>query len=390
MTNNKVFVYSTAYNIVDSLSQIRTECELLFDFPLKYKIQSIIEIKSITDSTNQYVNTYVKQYMTQYGIENVRGGSYTNIVLSTSELNALNNELNNEYVLQNEIILRLFDELFEYDQNHNNNRDFKDSWSSYTALNEYCESLGKMFDYTTISSELEWMKTQLITKLYYTRIDSQMNIQRYSEIKQQIKRFSKIVDTIHMNYPDKERITSNGLREIFRPIIHQSTYPETRLSRFFKEDMEKDLEKDMEKDMEDVKEIDAFLIANGITQYDYDMENTTPEEFAIFMSNPEFIFDQYLLHNQKCISTKEIKYVLHAFAIIQYYFDYIKLHITEIELDLDLFPFMTDLKYQQFTPSTWRRIYNAFLERVIKYQNAGLSGNPNAGGTENCVNDDAA
>ena len=95
-------------------------------------------------------------------------------------------------------------------------------------------------------------------------------------------------------------------------------------------------------------------------EYDYAKENTKPEDFLLYLANPEFAFDQYFLHpvsNQNG-STKT---VIHIFAIIQYYFDFIKIHRDEIQYDLDDFGFITNMNYDQFPPTLWRGVYSQFV-----------------------------
>lgn len=56
-----------------------------------YKPLNIIE--SIDNIDNFDEDKYTKIYMNKYGIDNVRGGSYSNIILEDYQLKALNKEL---------------------------------------------------------------------------------------------------------------------------------------------------------------------------------------------------------------------------------------------------------------------------------------------------------
>lgn len=57
----------------------------------KYKPTSLLECKSDVSPFEE--DKVVKEYMSKHGIENVRGGSYTQIALDTVQLDALNREI---------------------------------------------------------------------------------------------------------------------------------------------------------------------------------------------------------------------------------------------------------------------------------------------------------
>jgi len=68
------------------------ECASQFPFVNKYlpvKTVEVIKIDSILD-----IDFYVKKYMYCYGIENVRGGSYSDEILNNNAKTFLNNEIN--------------------------------------------------------------------------------------------------------------------------------------------------------------------------------------------------------------------------------------------------------------------------------------------------------
>jgi len=61
-------------------------------FTSKYKPISIIETHVEMNEFDE--DNYVKLYMKQYGIDNIRGGSYSNLSLTSSQIEVLNLELN--------------------------------------------------------------------------------------------------------------------------------------------------------------------------------------------------------------------------------------------------------------------------------------------------------
>jgi cellular nucleic acid-binding protein len=56
----------------------------------KYSPVSLVESKPITSPHDE--NNVTKDYMKKYGVENVRGGSYTQVVLDDSTISVLENE----------------------------------------------------------------------------------------------------------------------------------------------------------------------------------------------------------------------------------------------------------------------------------------------------------
>lgn len=62
-------------------------------FVKKYRILNIIPLERLNKTTKCTEDFYVKDYMVKYGIDNVRGGSYTNINLSEEEKIILKREM---------------------------------------------------------------------------------------------------------------------------------------------------------------------------------------------------------------------------------------------------------------------------------------------------------
>ena len=141
------------------------------------------------------------------------------------------------------------------------------------------------------------------------------------------------------------------------------------------------------KDVEPLSAIDRLFV-----EYDYASENTTPADFAPYLKNPEFVFDHFFLHKRHAHS-KDHRTIIHAFATIQYYFDYIKTHLDEVRFELDNYEFITKMNYGQFLPAMWRSTYTFFIDRINVSPDQlirpnGPSGNPNEGGTANRVNEE--
>lgn len=91
LEQNRFFIhhsYSTQFPL-----QVLVEFEIIYDFPKLYKPVKILEM--IPEENNFHLDSVVKQYMLKYGIENVRGGSYVDPILSSGLIDALQLELDN-------------------------------------------------------------------------------------------------------------------------------------------------------------------------------------------------------------------------------------------------------------------------------------------------------
>lgn len=138
----KFFVYVTS-EIDEEL--IKTQCSILHDFVYKYPPLAIIDKQKLEDAIE--VDTVVKKLMKQYGIENVRGGTYSSEILPDFLIKSL--ELEFSYSLdtikkQDEMFAKivhkyspeiLIDKQAELDRIHNELDDYKkivNQWKSIT------------------------------------------------------------------------------------------------------------------------------------------------------------------------------------------------------------------------------------------------------------------
>ena len=88
LEENRFFVY---YTDTSCEEDIFTEVSCMFEFTQKYKTQQIIESIWTTDMFE--IDKYVKKYMLKYGIDRVRGGSYTSLELCDHQRNTIETEL---------------------------------------------------------------------------------------------------------------------------------------------------------------------------------------------------------------------------------------------------------------------------------------------------------
>lgn len=82
LTEDKLFLHGSSTTINDE-SVIMLECEIMHEYLQKYKPLRILESIALRQTCE--VDFIVKKYMKCYGIDNVRGGSYTDFELTSDE-----------------------------------------------------------------------------------------------------------------------------------------------------------------------------------------------------------------------------------------------------------------------------------------------------------------
>ena len=92
LEESRYFLYARDSNSTNySPIQIFLESVLSYDYLQKYKPIHIIDSWSETHPLD--LNTYVKKYMLEYGLDRVRGGSYSSIELTPEQISVLKAEL---------------------------------------------------------------------------------------------------------------------------------------------------------------------------------------------------------------------------------------------------------------------------------------------------------
>lgn len=297
LEKNKIFIHaSSSINTED----IFNEYKLLYDVSLKYPPLTILDSIMITPS-NQLImdssshstknlmkknpniflldiNKYVKQYMILYGLDNVRGGNYSDEYLDENTMNFLKKEINTDNFSHQEEILKQYNEYkknlqidnkFEPEEQEKNLFDYE----KYTILQNKYNTLKKINDNTNfdtqILNELEW--------LY--RISKESGHFTYREAPENKERYKKIVSLI------KE------LRKKYEEIVVER----------------------------------------------YDQQNISP--YYVYMKNPEFLFDNFFYHQNKkdrlFLKDEDGEKLWELFELL-YYTIYNRLQ--ELEFDLSYFP----------------------------------------------------
>ena len=104
LNENKYFISKLDSDQVKMLSQnTYTNLSQIFDTGLEWLNKyPFIDIINIVDSENVDIDTVVKYHMSTYGINNVRGGNYHQMILDNDIINELNRDLlkntNNNYI----------------------------------------------------------------------------------------------------------------------------------------------------------------------------------------------------------------------------------------------------------------------------------------------------
>jgi hypothetical protein len=174
-------------------AKIFTECKLLYSFVKNNHPLSIHESIDITSELE--TNMYVKKYMSFYGIENVRGGSYSTEVLDDHLQRTLYHELGYSFpIIESELDIvenimnncECFPKLSKNNldelKNHIEEKlnDYYNTKNAYESVKSYCVGDKIVEIDRTFIDDLDWLSN--ISKLNY-------DIPAY-----------KINHDIHMNY----------------------------------------------------------------------------------------------------------------------------------------------------------------------------------------------
>lgn len=90
LTCDKLLLHISQTNIHDE-TRLLLECELMYEYAHKYK--PIRRLETVVLHQNDELDFFVKKYMKCYGIDNVRGGTYTDVELSIHDKQCIEREL---------------------------------------------------------------------------------------------------------------------------------------------------------------------------------------------------------------------------------------------------------------------------------------------------------
>jgi hypothetical protein len=258
LENRKVFLHVSPPIYEKYLFQ---ECKIMFEFVKKnnpIRILNEIELEDVLK-----INYYVKYFMRHYGINNVRGGSYTEEVLPDYLLKLLKSEIETTFeTYENDI--ELYENIITFYQSKQVDKD-KEIDNLKKKMIEYKNKLHLLsflsYDkFNNIIKDIEWLKYEISNRqsIYDIPVDT-------------IEKFRKVVVT--------------------RPILSvQNDYETIRYKRIV-ENL-KDLVKMY-------YELDNKILVNYSDSYLRNRLlsiNETREEITAILQNPKFVLDNIFLH----------------------------------------------------------------------------------------------
>jgi hypothetical protein len=197
LENDNIFLYTTTHNAQPSV--IYLECMVLHDFVKKHKPLQIIEVIPLNNTLD--IDYNVKKYMQHFGIEHVRGGSYSNEILSPNTIQTLNAEINTDFYTifkENEMINTINDiycgrnSKFIWNEVNVNNekRNIQNDLHKYKQIKDtlakICSFPGNNTNKITreIINDIEWIKTRVLglTNIQQTIIEKKADIYKYKTI----------------------------------------------------------------------------------------------------------------------------------------------------------------------------------------------------------------
>ena len=161
----------------DDINKVYMECKLISSFVRKYL--PIVSYESTKIFNDYDLDTYLKKYMRNYGINNVRGGIYTEIILNETENLIINNNCENKLIPINEkidMIDNIVDRYKDLDEwskekieeeilNINTNYEYyKKSKCLYNQMKQPIN--GIVFSYN-IKKSLSWLNKMVIMNAKY-------------------------------------------------------------------------------------------------------------------------------------------------------------------------------------------------------------------------------
>ena len=291
LEENRFFVY---YTDTSCEEDILTEVSCMFEFTQKYKPLQIIESIWTTDMFE--IDKYVKKYMLRYGIDSVRGGSYTALRIYNDQRKTIETELS--YLAKAVMV-----------SGENIDITFQDN----LFCNQLCEkdllSEEKMryFLYTNIHKKHDEKYTQQIMYYYDTFMKKKETLSKF-------KYFEKSNKIYIMN---KETLTCiENIKKYLYDVFENGQCSENLHIR-----------KDYQNIMVYVKHVLKF--------YDTNDKNNTFS--MIYLSYPHFLLDNIFLHKPE-FNANELEQAIILWEIIEGMYYCVLNRIDELEFDLKHIP----------------------------------------------------
>jgi hypothetical protein len=250
LENNKWFIH-----LSKSPETVNIECEFLFDFVKHHKPTGIFEIVDINEVLA--VNTIVKRYMKEYGIDNVRGGSFTEEFLPTHIKQALEFELADSSEKHSEtceffqMIYKKYS-AFTKEDIEEELRKIKEEHTKYiTVKNKYIQL--KYSNYGIINRDIlmdiDWLRNTY--RLSTNETNYNLDLQKYHNV---ILKLNAIIETYYLLDEDSIKVEYDNLFKTPQYVFD-----------YFKE-REEDFQYFMSK-----IEYMTYTLINKIDEFEYDL-----------------------------------------------------------------------------------------------------------------------
>ena len=303
LEDNKYFVYYTLTNIHEV---VLFECQLLNFFVRKYNPINIVEQNSYVEIED--IDKYVKKYMNLFGIDNVRGGSYSNEILEDYKIQTLQSELNflkNHENNNNDMYLFLYNEMLKYqDINEIEKFDIKknkyvydkqelEKFQYYKFNNCKCK-----IDFSRIEN-IQWIKNIIENNpknviLNYRNFKKNEDlINKYKELIE----FLKYLTKLNCEYRE---INFGSLPSLYfiNPIVIFDNY-------IFSDDVDKkNINKDDAKMVCDKFEEFFYWTINQISELEFDINNSM-KNIEYKNDLVHYVYEQKIMSQKKKNSEKE-------------------------------------------------------------------------------------
>jgi hypothetical protein len=281
---DKYFVYCSTNKTED---EIRFHTKILYDFFTTNEMSHIV--KKVNNVELTEVDSYVKKYMYEYGIENVRGGTYCQEELPEYMIQTIQDEINtiNYEIVNNENIINEILEDYSYDIKLSKNDLQKKIENCKKELKKYYTNFLKCKNMKT------FMKDNII---YYVSKDF---LNEFGWVRKNI-----------LEYDNKRKITQNE-KTRYKHFINMTKHLINIYVNHYKEKLDVD---------------DENII----------LKNFIEEENIVFIKYPEFIFDNYFYYyySDNIGDSSKIIHSIHILQNIENICTYMINRLDELQFDV--------------------------------------------------------
>lgn len=220
LENYKYFVFASSFiNSTHSPIELFLEASLSYEYIRKYKPLNILDYWKETHLFD--VDTQLKKQMLVYGIDNVRGGSYSSIVLTPEQIAFLSVELtpnSNPHI--SSVIKGIFDKYANSPWTNENlileRESIKTKYAKYRLEKGLCDKLLKL-NIPQTKTDIDWLENmcEIQRKSFITghrhspvyRMSKDNNLQKYRNV---LSKMREIYETF-MTITDKMPIMNENL-----------------------------------------------------------------------------------------------------------------------------------------------------------------------------------